>query len=115
MRNFILSGFAIYLTLSGCNSHHDFDPKADTTASGLVCGDIDLLLASSNDIVRQKMVAEGHCAELRGSQTINVVKTVNVIGVGKYSQIMYRLEDGHTSTVWIIDSAIRGGGVRVAK
>lgn len=115
MRSIIVAGLAMYLALPGCDSHHDFDPSADTTASGLVCGDLDLLLASSNDIVRQKVVAEGHCAELRGSQKINVLKTVNVTGVGKYSQILYQLEDGHSSTVWVIDSAIRGGGVRVAK
>ena len=100
--------------LTACSGEAPFDPDAATRAGGFVCTDLNDLLVAEHTIVKQKMAEEGKCFHLR-STTVNVVKTVNAAGTGKYSRIRYRAADGTTALAWIEDKEITGGGVRVPR
>ena len=98
---FVLATFACSKSLDSVDG-----PEVGNV-SGLVCSDLPTLSAAVEmPAIKDTLVKEGKCRNLRTRVKVNFLRTVMMPGDGKYSQFEYKPEEKNL-TLWIKTSNVR--------
>jgi len=84
--------FTLLFLLPACGDSNldTLDGPKSGKVSGLVCYDLQILLAArEQDVVRTAMVENGKCKNVRYAKQVKVERTVMMPTDGKYSQILW--------------------------
>lgn len=95
------------LALSACErSLHSLDGPFVGLVTGLACNEIAALEAVAMlPAASRQLVREGKCVELRRPREVQVLRTVELPGQGRYAQFEL-VENAGTRTLWTIATSI---------
>jgi len=91
-RGLKLLSLSLVVLLSACEENNLDTLKGPKSGkvSGLMCNDLDILLAARDtEIVRNAMLENGKCKSVRYAKEVQVSRTIMMPTDGKYSQIQW--------------------------
>ncbi len=95
------------LLLTSCsdNSLNSLKGPKSGKVSGLLCNKLEILTAArEKTVIRDALIAKGHCINERYAKKVKVIRTVMMPADGKYSQILWP-KDG--KKYWVRTAEIR--------
>ncbi|MBQ76196.1 MAG: hypothetical protein CMQ20_14415 [Gammaproteobacteria bacterium] len=112
-----VSKFAVGLIVIACTacggSLDSLEGPKSGKVSGLVCNDLQLLLAAAEPAVQYALIEQGKCIKIRSyaAKQVDIVRTVMMPGDQKYSQ--FELKEGAgQQKMWIPTARIKQTGKR---
>lgn len=90
INRFTLSLIVLLLASCDTNSLNSLQGPKSGKVSGLLCEKLEILTAArETPVIRNQLIAKGHCIDARNAMKVKVIRTVMMPADGKYSQILW--------------------------